>query len=80
MGFELISLATTFFSLDNRLAFSTWQYEDIIWGLFMAKYIFPGADASTPLNWYIEQLERAGFEVQSSESLGTHYSATIWRW
>ena len=28
---------------------SNWQ--DIAWGLFMSKYIFPGADASTPLNW-----------------------------
>ncbi|TPX64226.1 hypothetical protein SpCBS45565_g06034 [Spizellomyces sp. 'palustris'] len=57
-----------------------WQYEDLMWGLFMAKYVFPGADASCPLNWYIEQLERAGFEVQSSETLGVHYSATIYRW
>jgi len=22
-----------------------WQFEDLVWGLFMAKYIFPGADA-----------------------------------
>jgi cyclopropane fatty-acyl-phospholipid synthase-like methyltransferase len=58
----------------------TWKYEDLIWGLFMARQIFPGADASTPQNWYMEQLERAGFEVQSAETLGTHYSATIWRW
>ena len=57
----------------------TWQYEDFMWGLFMAKYVFPGADASMPLNWVIEQLERAGFEVQSSETLGVHYSATIYR-
>ncbi|KAI9017412.1 S-adenosyl-L-methionine-dependent methyltransferase [Gaertneriomyces semiglobifer] len=57
-----------------------WQYEDLMWGLFMAKYVFPGADASTPLNWYIEQLERAGFEVAHSETLGVHYSATIYRW
>ena len=28
---------------------SNWQ--DVAWGLFMSKYIFPGADASTPLNW-----------------------------
>jgi len=34
-----------------------WQYEDLIWGLFMNKYIFPGADASCPLNWYVGQLE-----------------------
>ena len=46
----------------------------------MAKYVFPGADASPPLNWVIEQLERAGFEVQSSDTVGVHYSATIYRW
>ncbi|KAJ3046377.1 hypothetical protein HK097_000905 [Rhizophlyctis rosea] len=57
-----------------------WQYEDFMWGLFMAKYVFPGADASCPLYWVIEQMERAGFEVQSSETLGVHYSATIYRW
>jgi hypothetical protein len=34
-----------------------WQYEDLIWGLFMNKYIFPGADASCPLSWYVAQLE-----------------------
>lgn len=57
-----------------------WQSEDLMWGLFMAKYVFPGADASCPLNWVIEQMERAGFEVQSSETLGLHYSTTIYRW
>jgi len=57
-----------------------WQYEDLTWGMFMAKYVFPGADASPPLNWAIEQLERAGFEVQSSDTVGVHYSATIYRW
>ncbi|CAG8491615.1 3802_t:CDS:2 [Ambispora gerdemannii] len=58
----------------------TWQYEDFIWGLFMAKYIFPGADASCPLYWVINQLETAGFEVQDVDTIGVHYSATIWRW
>ncbi|KAL2911418.1 hypothetical protein HK105_209115 [Polyrhizophydium stewartii] len=57
-----------------------WQYEDLMWGLFMAKYVFPGADASMPLNWVLEQVERAGFEVQSTETLGLHYSTTIFRW
>lgn len=46
----------------------------------MAKYVFPGADASCPLNWVVEQLERAGFEVASSDTIGIHYSATIYRW
>jgi cyclopropane fatty-acyl-phospholipid synthase-like methyltransferase len=27
------------------------NWQDTQWGLFMSKYIFPGADASTPLNW-----------------------------
>lgn len=57
-----------------------WQYWDLIWGLFMNKYIFPGADASCPLNWVIRQLETAGFEVRSCDVAGIHYSATIDRW
>lgn len=58
----------------------SWQYEDLIWGLFMNKYIFPGADASTPLFWYIDQLESAGFEIKGVDTIGVHYSATLWRW
>ncbi|KAF5698757.1 cyclopropane-fatty-acyl-phospholipid synthase [Fusarium mundagurra] len=57
-----------------------WQYEDLVWGLFMKKYIFPGADASTPLAYYIGFCERAGWEVKSVDTIGVHYSATIWRW
>jgi cyclopropane fatty-acyl-phospholipid synthase-like methyltransferase len=57
-----------------------WQFEDFTWGLFMAKYVFPGADASTPLFWFVQQLEVAGFEVAAVETLGVHYSATIERW
>ncbi|CAD6499847.1 BgTH12-03953 [Blumeria graminis f. sp. triticale] len=58
----------------------SWQYEDLIWGLFMNKYIFPGADASTPLKDYIGALEGAGFEVKMVDTIGVHYSATLWRW
>jgi len=57
-----------------------WQYEDLNWGLFMAKYVFPGADASCPLAWVIEQAEAAGFEIHSEETIGCNYSATIQRW
>ncbi|WFD29336.1 sphingolipid C(9)-methyltransferase [Malassezia sp. CBS 17886] len=57
-----------------------WQYWDLIWGLFMNKYIFPGADASCALNWVIGKLENAGFEVRSCDVAGIHYSATILRW
>lgn len=41
-----------------------WQYEDFIWGCFLNKYIFPGADASTPLWNYVRSLEMAGFEIK----------------
>jgi cyclopropane fatty-acyl-phospholipid synthase-like methyltransferase len=57
-----------------------WQYEDLTWGLFMNKYIFPGADASTPLGFVVDRLEGAGFEIKSIDTIGVHYSATIWRW
>jgi cyclopropane fatty-acyl-phospholipid synthase-like methyltransferase len=57
-----------------------WQFEDLNWGLFMAKYVFPGADASCPLGWVIDKLEAAGFEIHTSETIGIHYSATIKRW
>lgn len=57
-----------------------WQYEDLNWGLFMNKYIFPGADASTPLGFFIDKLEGAGFEVKHIDTVGVHYSATLWRW
>lgn len=41
-----------------------WQYEDFIWGLYLNKYIFRGADASTPLWYYVKCLEQAGFELK----------------
>jgi cyclopropane fatty-acyl-phospholipid synthase-like methyltransferase len=57
-----------------------WQYEDLVWGLFMGKYIFPGADASCPLGFVVSQCERAGFEVHRVENTGVHYSLTIKAW
>jgi cyclopropane fatty-acyl-phospholipid synthase-like methyltransferase len=58
----------------------SWQYEDLVWGLFLNKYVFPGADASTPHGFYISQAEGAGFEIKSVDTIGIHYSATMWRW
>ena len=58
----------------------SWQYEDLTWGLFMNKYIFPGADASTPLGFFVSSLESAGFEIKGIDTIGVHYSATLWRW
>jgi sphingolipid C9-methyltransferase len=42
----------------------SWQYEDLVWGLFMNRYVFPGADASTPLAYYVGFCENAGWEVK----------------
>lgn len=33
-----------------------------------------------PLNWVMEQCERAGYEIHTSDTIGVHYSATIHRW
>ncbi len=54
--------------------------EDLIWGLFMNKYIFPGADASLPLSDVVRGLENAGFEIHSAENVSVHYGITIQRW
>ena len=57
-----------------------WTPEDFTWGLFMSKYVFPGADASMPLSFVCKHLEKAGFEIHSVENIGIHYSMTIDRW
>jgi cyclopropane fatty-acyl-phospholipid synthase-like methyltransferase len=54
--------------------------EDLIWGLFMNKYIFAGADASLPLSDVVKGLERAGFEIHTAENISIHYSHTIDLW
>ncbi len=54
--------------------------EDTVWGLFMNKYIFSGADASLPLSDMCKYLEKAGFEIQSAENVSIHYAITIERW
>jgi cyclopropane fatty-acyl-phospholipid synthase-like methyltransferase len=54
--------------------------EDMIWGLFMNEYIFSGADASLPLGRMVTAMERAGFEIHSTENWSIHYAATIQRW
>jgi cyclopropane fatty-acyl-phospholipid synthase-like methyltransferase len=66
--------------LRARQGLTGLHFEDLVWGLFMNKYIFPGADASMPLSFVVNHLEQAGFEVHSVENVGIHYSLTISRW
>jgi sphingolipid C9-methyltransferase len=54
--------------------------EDLIWGLFMNKYIFPGADASLCPARMLAAMEKANLEVHSVENLSIHYGWTIKRW
>lgn len=54
--------------------------EDLIWGLFMNKYIFSGADASLPLSDVVKAMEQTGFEIQSAENITVHYGHTIAMW
>lgn len=54
--------------------------EDMVWGLFMNKYIFPGADASLPLSEMSKVMEKAGLGIHSVENVSVHYALTIQRW
>jgi cyclopropane fatty-acyl-phospholipid synthase-like methyltransferase len=54
--------------------------EDLVWGLFMAKYIFPGADASLPVAGMLAACEKANWEVHSVENISIHYCYTIKKW
>ena len=54
--------------------------EDLIWGLFMNKYIFPGADASLCPSAMLKAMEKAGWETHSVENISTHYGITIKKW
>jgi sphingolipid C9-methyltransferase len=72
---------------DQGLFYMQWtglrrgsSVEDLVWGLFMAKYIFQGADASLPVAPMINYLERSGFEIHSVENVTEHYRLTIKRW
>ena len=56
------------------------QSEDLIWALFMARYIFPGADASLTLSAMIRAAEQGGFEVIDVETMSPHYVLTLQRW
>jgi sphingolipid C9-methyltransferase len=54
--------------------------EDLIWGLFMNKYIFPGADASLAPAPMLAAMEKAGWETHSVENISIHYAWTIKAW
>ncbi len=56
------------------------QPEDLIWGLFMNRHIFPGADASLTLSGMIRAAEDGGFEVIDVENMSPHYVLTLRAW
>lgn len=54
--------------------------EDLMWGLFINRYIFPGADASLPPSSMLKTLEKAGFEVHCIDNISGHYAWTLRAW
>lgn len=54
--------------------------EDLMWGLFMNKYVYPGADAALPASSMLKVAEKAGFEVQSVSNVSRHYTRTLGDW
>jgi sphingolipid C9-methyltransferase len=54
--------------------------EDLVWIMFMGKYIFPGADASLCPSAMLKPIEKSGWELHSAENVSIHYSWTIQRW
>jgi cyclopropane fatty-acyl-phospholipid synthase-like methyltransferase len=65
---------------QNPLSALTMRPEDLIWGLFMSRYIFPGADASLTLSGMIRAAEDGGFEVTDVENMSPHYVITLRAW
>ena len=72
---------------DDGLFFLQWtglrrrlQPEDLMWGLFMNKHVFPGADAALPLSSMLKVAEKSGWEVQGVENVSRHYSQTLRLW
>ncbi len=65
---------------QNPLTALSLAPEDLIWALFMNRYIFPGADASLPLSSMVRAAENAGFEIADVENMSTHYVQTLRAW
>lgn len=65
---------------ERKHLFQEHNRQDLVWGLFMSENIFSGADASMPLNWDLQRIEKVGFEVHSVENIGIHYGKTIHFW
>jgi cyclopropane fatty-acyl-phospholipid synthase-like methyltransferase len=68
------------YSPQNPISALTLEPEDLIWGLFMNRYIFPGADASLPLSGMMRSAEKAGFEIADVENMSPHYVKTLRAW
>jgi cyclopropane fatty-acyl-phospholipid synthase-like methyltransferase len=72
---------------DDGLFFLQWtglrrklQPEDLMWGLFINKHVFPGADAALPLSSMLKVAEKSGWEVQGVENVSRHYAQTLRLW
>ncbi|KAL2878250.1 hypothetical protein SGCOL_006502 [Colletotrichum sp. CLE4] len=60
------------FFVEVAGADKSWQYEDLVWRLLMAKYVCPDAVPYASLGSLTNQLETAGFRVNSVDNIGRH--------
>jgi len=65
---------------QNPLTAISLAPEDLVWALFMSRYIFPGADASLPLSSMLRAAEEGGFEIEDVERMSAHYILTLRAW
>ncbi|KAL0767791.1 hypothetical protein CaCOL14_010030 [Colletotrichum acutatum] len=68
------------FFLEVSGANESWQYEDLVWRLLMAKYVCLDAVPYASLASLIQRLDSAGLRVNRMENVGRHYSETVRKW
>ncbi|KAH9232454.1 hypothetical protein K456DRAFT_1725768 [Colletotrichum gloeosporioides 23] len=52
------------FHVEITASRRAWQYEDLVWGLFLKRHVIPWMTMGWDLGRYVTSLEEAGFEIQ----------------
>lgn len=63
------------FHVEITASRRAWQYEDLVWGLFLKRHVIPWMTMGWDLGRYVTSLEEAGFEIQRYDSLISSYSS-----
>lgn len=57
------------FHVEITASRRAWQYEDLVWGLFLKRHVIPWMTMGWDLGKYVTSLEEAGFEIQRYDFL-----------